>query len=400
MAVTTKGRWRGVTQALGGIRRRMRAASDGRRRRPRPGGRGGRRLLRLRRVPRLAPGRFGRGVRSRRVATTRREDPCGSGWIERPRSGEAHYYRAWLALVDERPPEAVEAVERAQELGFDRAALEVLAGIYQARAGRINDAEPVLRGPSTAGSGAAGRGRPRARPHLPGDLSADPGGRGRRALPGLVPTDPQPYLWSNEIGSRSDAKPADPDPQLPGGAGTRPRPGQGPAGAGRAAQQGSPVRRGRAGVSRLPAPQSPGRRGDGRPGPQRLPGRRHRGGRPGTSRRPWRSTPASADALKELAQLDMRFGRFDQARRRLELLTQIEPVRPLSPLFLLPGPQARRASRRRSRVEIGAGGADPRASTTELDQAPVQHPQGPRRPGVAMRGRPVDARPTATPTRA
>ena len=29
--------------------------------------------------------------------------------------------------------------------------------------------------------------------------------------------------------------------------------------------------------------------------------------------------------LEELAQLDMRFGRLDQARRRLELLTQIEP---------------------------------------------------------------------------
>src|SRR5690242_19151283 len=48
-------------------------------------------------------------------------------WLAgRPPSGEAQYYRAWLALADERPSEAVEAAERAQRLGFDRAPLEVL----------------------------------------------------------------------------------------------------------------------------------------------------------------------------------------------------------------------------------------------------------------------------------
>ena len=67
-------------------------------------------------------------------------------WLDRhPRSAEAHYYRAWLALVDDRPPEVAEATKRAQELGFDRSALEVLHGVYQARAGRVSDAEPVLR---------------------------------------------------------------------------------------------------------------------------------------------------------------------------------------------------------------------------------------------------------------
>src|SRR5262245_5399722 len=54
-------------------------------------------------------------------------------WImNQPRSGEAQYYRAWLALADDRPPDVVTAVERAKELGYDRARLEVLKAIYQA----------------------------------------------------------------------------------------------------------------------------------------------------------------------------------------------------------------------------------------------------------------------------
>ena len=67
-------------------------------------------------------------------------------WVrERPRSGEAQYYRAWLALVNQQPREAVEGLKQASQLGFDPSLLKPMAAICQARAGQIREAEPILR---------------------------------------------------------------------------------------------------------------------------------------------------------------------------------------------------------------------------------------------------------------
>src|SRR5262245_43274991 len=45
-------------------------------------------------------------------------------WIrQRPRSAEAQYYRAWLALVDQQPSEAFGAIQQAARLGYDPALL-------------------------------------------------------------------------------------------------------------------------------------------------------------------------------------------------------------------------------------------------------------------------------------
>ena len=66
-------------------------------------------------------------------------------WLEaQPGSGEAHYYKAWEALARNEPREAVQAVDRSRELGFDADRLNCLAAIYHARAGRLGEAEPVL----------------------------------------------------------------------------------------------------------------------------------------------------------------------------------------------------------------------------------------------------------------
>ena len=85
----------------------------------------------------------------RRLFAARRYDDARGlvqRWIrERPRSGEAQYYRVWLALVDQQPSEAVEGMARASRLGFDPGLLRPLHGIFQARGGHISAAEPILR---------------------------------------------------------------------------------------------------------------------------------------------------------------------------------------------------------------------------------------------------------------
>ncbi|MHB1556333.1 MAG: tetratricopeptide repeat protein [Isosphaeraceae bacterium] len=246
-------------------------------------------------------------------------------WIrDSPRSGEARYYRGWLALHDQDPRQAVESVEQAQRLGFDRSTLEVLVGIYQARAGRINLAEPILRAAFDRDS--------EPRDLVAGELAriylstyrfpyAGPAIERYREL---VPSDPQPYMWSNEINTRSGATPAllirnyraalERDPDL-----DRARLGL--------AEQLSKDRRFdeaeqeyRTYLKRNPKDVS-ALVGLGRNAFQS-------GDIAGATREfeaALAIDPDQHDALKELAQLDLRFGRFDQARRRLERLSQLDP---------------------------------------------------------------------------
>ncbi len=71
-------------------------------------------------------------------------EPLGR-WLQmKPASAEAHYYEAWGALANNQPREAVQAVDRARSLGFDKDRLDCLAAVYHARADRFSEAEPVL----------------------------------------------------------------------------------------------------------------------------------------------------------------------------------------------------------------------------------------------------------------
>ena len=255
---------------------------------------------------------------------TRRGPRCIAGWTARPRSGEARYYQGWLALVDQQPREAVEAVDLARKLGFDPIALDVLAAIYQARAGRINVAEPILREAfDRKWEPQAEVARELARIYLATyrlTQAAEVVERRRE----LVPTDPQPYLWSNEIGSRSGATPAVLIRNY------------------RAALERDPnLDKARLGLAEQ---LSKDRRFDEADQEYRTYLRRNptdAAALVGLGRNAFQDgdidgaikqfeaalkvNPRQRDALKELAQLDMRFGRFDQACRRLELLTQIDP---------------------------------------------------------------------------
>jgi tetratricopeptide (TPR) repeat protein len=264
----------------------------------------------------------------RRSFAARRYDeargPLGRWLAERPDSGEAQYYRAWLALAEDRPREVVEAAGRAYHLGFDRTALDVLQAIYQARGGRINEAEPVLRRAFDRGwEPRAEVASELARIYLATYRLAQAAEAVERRRE-LVPSDPQPYLWSNEIASRSDATPAILIRNY------------------RAALERAPdLDRARLGLAEQLAKD---RRFDEAEQEYRTYLRRNprdaaalvglgraafQGGDIEGAMRHYEAAlavdPRRADALKEMAQLDLRLGRSAQARRRLELLVQIEP---------------------------------------------------------------------------
>ena len=198
-------------------------------------------------------------------------------WIqERPRSAEAQYFRAWLGLIDDQPSETVAAIEQATRLGLDPNRLLPLTAIYQARAGKINEAEPILRKAFAQGREPLTEvAKELARIYLTTYRLAQASEAIERWR-ALAPEDPQPYLWDNEIASRSESGPAilmrnyraalERDPSLDKAA---PRPGQ-------AAQQGATLRRGRAGISQVSPPQPQGCLGTGGARPHCLPERRSR----------------------------------------------------------------------------------------------------------------------------
>jgi tetratricopeptide (TPR) repeat protein len=128
-------------------------------------------------------------------------------WLEAsPLSAEAHYFLARLKLAAGDPNPALAAIGRARQLGYDRAPLDCLVAVIQSRAGRYHEAEPVLLAAFQEGR------EPRvevaqelARVYLSTYQL------GRAAVPlerwrELAPNDARPYLWRNEIASRTDSE--------------------------------------------------------------------------------------------------------------------------------------------------------------------------------------------------
>jgi tetratricopeptide (TPR) repeat protein len=129
-------------------------------------------------------------------------------WLaQRPHSGVVHYYRAWLALGLEETYEAAQAIRHARTLGFDPALLDCLVAIFQARVNEFKEAEPNLE------KAFALEIEPRVmvarelvRIHLYNHRLAQAAAAIERYRI-LAPEDPEPYLWSNEIASRTDGEP-------------------------------------------------------------------------------------------------------------------------------------------------------------------------------------------------
>jgi tetratricopeptide (TPR) repeat protein len=246
-------------------------------------------------------------------------------WLEaRPRSAEAVYHRAWLALVDQDPDEAVRAFGQAKPLGLDPALLNPLIGVYQARAERIQEAEPLLREAFEQQSEPQVEvAKELARIYLSSyRLTAARVVLDRWRT--LAPEDPQPYLWSNEIAARSDLEPAIQVQNY------------------RAALERDPnLDQARLGLAEQ---LSKDRRYDEAEQEYRTYLDRHPGDAKalvGLGRNAFqngdlagatsyfeaalKADPREPDALKELAQADLRLGRFAQAARRFELLSEIQP---------------------------------------------------------------------------
>jgi tetratricopeptide (TPR) repeat protein len=246
-------------------------------------------------------------------------------WLaRRPRSGEAHYYWAWSALAVDARDEAARAIEQARRLGFDPALLNCLVAIYQASANHFNEAEPILEkafGLQTEPRAMVAR--ELARIYLSTYRLAQAALAIERWR-ALAPEDPQPYLLSNEIASRSDGEPMililnyraalERDPDL-----DRARLGL--------AQQLSSARRfDDAKQEFLAYLQRNPNDASAQVGLGRI---AFREGDIDDSARYFEAVlaadPRQPDALRELGQIDLRLGRFQKACERLELLTRIDP---------------------------------------------------------------------------
>jgi tetratricopeptide (TPR) repeat protein len=122
-------------------------------------------------------------------------------------SADGQFYAAWLALAEDDAASVVKAIERAKTLGLDRDRVERLSAIGAARSGKFQAAEPILkRAFDQKLEPRAQVAESLARIYLRTyrlAMAKEPLERWKSS----APSDPQPYLWSNEIASRSEAVP-------------------------------------------------------------------------------------------------------------------------------------------------------------------------------------------------
>jgi tetratricopeptide (TPR) repeat protein len=259
---------------------------------------------------------------SRRYEEAR--EPLRRWLAKRPDSGEAHYYRAWSALAVDQRDEAAVAIQQATRLGFNPGLLDCLVAIFEARGNHFDEAEPILE--KAFGRQLEPRGmvaKELARIYL-ASYRLTQAAMAIERWRDLAPEDPQPYLWSNEIASRSDGEPMililnyraalDRDPRLD------------KARLGLARQLSNARRFDDAKQEFLACLQRNPNDASARVGLGRI---AIREGDIEESTRYFEAVlaanPRQPDALRELGQIDLRVGRFHQACERLELLTRIEP---------------------------------------------------------------------------
>lgn len=118
---------------------------------------------------------------------------------DHPESAEAHYLAARVALAQGRAEDAVAALERARARGYSESALQSLFAVLMARAGRRDEAEPILR--------RAFDGAPTLDPEVADALVLiyDESARYPEALKVLdrwaaaAPADPRPHAWRSRL---------------------------------------------------------------------------------------------------------------------------------------------------------------------------------------------------------
>ncbi|MDR3635528.1 MAG: tetratricopeptide repeat protein [Isosphaeraceae bacterium] len=147
---------------------------------------------------------------ARRALRAGKYDECArvaDDWLRSsPRSPEAHYLRARVALALGRPDQLRECLVRAEELGFPQEKIAVLRAIVAAQLGQYQDAEPILRSAFERNADADPQlDEALARLYLETyDF--------RHALAVLErwardsPRDPRPYLWRCEVDQRVESR--------------------------------------------------------------------------------------------------------------------------------------------------------------------------------------------------
>ncbi len=294
-----------------------------------------------------------------------------------------------MALIDDKGDEAAAAIAQAGKLGFDPDRLIPLTGIHQARAGKINEAEPMLREafdrkqePSIEVA------KELARIYL-SSYRLPQAAVAIERWRTLDPRNPKPYMWSNEVGSRSDVEPSilirnyqaalERDPNL-----DKARLGL--------AEQLSKERRFDEAeqeyleyLRRNPKDAS-ALVGLGRNAFQD-------GDLDGATKcfeEALKIDPRQPEALKELAQTDLRLGHFATGVPAVRGPHPDRPLRSRDPLFLRPVPEALR--QRGAGPDRERAGGSPPQGTRPAPPTPVQYPPGPERPGIAIRSRQMVAR--------
>ncbi|MFO0890007.1 MAG: tetratricopeptide repeat protein [Isosphaeraceae bacterium] len=135
--------------------------------------------------------------------------PLIDRWLAlRPRSAEGHFGRALVELGEGDLPRAAASLEEAHRLGLDRSRASSLRAVLQARSGRATEAEPALiRAFLDEAEPKADVAQELARRYL----STYRLGQARPVIErwrSQAPEDARPYLWLNEIESRTDGEPA------------------------------------------------------------------------------------------------------------------------------------------------------------------------------------------------
>jgi Flp pilus assembly protein TadD len=128
--------------------------------------------------------------------------------VRRPHDGAVDYYQAELAVKREQPAEAMIAIRRALERHYPEPPLKVLQAVLQARAGHFEPAESVLR----QARDTAARPKPEiaealARIYL-GTFRLTEASRVLQWWAEVAPDDVRPYLWRNQIEERTSEDPA------------------------------------------------------------------------------------------------------------------------------------------------------------------------------------------------
>ncbi len=124
-----------------------------------------------------------------------------------PKSASAYYLKAELEIARDRPDEAMSGMRKALELGYANPPIEVLRAILLARAGKFQEAEPILiQAYSKGESPKAGIAEGLSRIFL-GRLRLAEASKAIEAWMQADPLDDRPYLWRNEIDERIDSEP-------------------------------------------------------------------------------------------------------------------------------------------------------------------------------------------------